>query len=75
VRTERYKYIHYFTEPQEFELYDLQTDPGEIHNLHRDPKYAALTAKLAARVEELRRETNDHYVYVPTVPLDDGQCT
>jgi arylsulfatase A-like enzyme len=75
VRTERHKYIHYFTEPQEFELYDLQSDPGEVHNLHGDPKYAALTAKLAARVEELRRETNDHYVYVPTVPLDDGLCT
>jgi arylsulfatase A-like enzyme len=75
VRTERYKYIHYFTEPQEFELYDLQTDPGEIRNLHGDPKYSALTAKLAARVEELRRETNDHYVYVPTVSPDDAQCT
>ena len=25
--------------------------------------------------EELRRETNDHYQYIPTIPLDDGQCT
>ena len=33
VRTERYKLIHYFTEPQEFELYDLKTDPAEDHNL------------------------------------------
>src|SRR5262249_4308121 len=32
VRTERYKYIHYFTEPQEFELYDLKQDPEELHN-------------------------------------------
>ena len=70
VRTKRYKYIHYFTEPQEFELYDLEIDPGEIHNLHGDPKYTALTAKLAARLEELRRETNDHYNYVPTVLLE-----
>jgi arylsulfatase A-like enzyme len=73
VRTERYKYIHFFTEPQEFELYDLTIDPGEIHNLHGDPKYAMLNTKLAARVEELRRETNDHYVYSPTVLLDGGQ--
>jgi arylsulfatase A-like enzyme len=73
VRTERYKYIHYFTAPQEFELYDLKTDADELHNLYGDPKYAALTAKLAARLEELRRETNDHYEYVPTVPIDD-QC-
>jgi len=53
----------------------LQSDPGEIHSLHGDPKFAALRAKLAARLEELRRETNDHYVYVPTVPLDNGVCT
>lgn len=75
LRTERHKYIHYFTEPQEFELYDLRTDPGEMHNLHGDLEYAALTAKLAARLQELRRETNDHYAYVPTVSLEDGQCT
>ena len=75
VRTERYKYIHYFTEPQEFELYDLQIDPGEMRNLHGDLKYAALTAKLAARLQELRRETNDHYAYLPAVSLEDGQCT
>jgi len=26
VRTEKHKYIHYFEEPQEFELYDLEKD-------------------------------------------------
>lgn len=67
VRTERYKYIHYFVDPQEFELYDLKTDPHEMHNLYGDPKYAELTKKLAARLEELRKETNDHYQYEPTV--------
>ena len=34
VRTERYEYIHFFLEPQEYELYDLQADPDEDHNLH-----------------------------------------
>jgi hypothetical protein len=42
--------------------------------LYGDAKYVALTAKLAARLEELRRETNDHYEYVPTVPIHDTQC-
>jgi len=69
VRTERYKYIHYFTEPQEFELYDLQQDPDELHNLHGDPQHAQRVAQLSARLEELRRETGDHYVYKPTVLL------
>jgi arylsulfatase A-like enzyme len=67
VRTERYKYIHYFTAPEEFELYDLETDPAEMHNLHGDPHHDDLVRRLAARLEELRRETGDHYFYQPTV--------
>jgi arylsulfatase A-like enzyme len=69
VRTERYKYIHYFTAPEEFELYDLAVDPAEMHNLYGDPRHAALARQLAARLLELRRETGDHYVYKPTVLL------
>src|SRR6185437_16249059 len=66
VRTERYKYIHYFTDPQEYELYDLQTDPGEDHNLYGKPGYEALTAQLQSRLEQLRHETDDNYVYHPS---------
>lgn len=74
VRTERYKYIHYFADPQAFELYDLQTDPDEMHNLYGKPEYAELTRHLTARLEELRRETGDHYQYRPTVPIRDRHC-
>jgi arylsulfatase A-like enzyme len=59
IRTERYKLIHYYMPPEEFELYDLQTDPGETHNLYGDPQYAALTQQLLDRLTQLRRETND----------------
>jgi arylsulfatase A-like enzyme len=69
VRTERYKYIHYFTAPEEFELYDLQSDPEEMHNLHGDPAHAQLSAQLAARLRQLREDTGDQYVYQPTVLL------
>lgn len=68
VRTERYKYIHYFVAPEEFELYDLRDDPDEVHNLYGDAQHAALVRRLAARLEELRRETGDHYVYHPGPP-------
>jgi arylsulfatase A-like enzyme len=59
VRTERYKLIHYYQAPEEFELYDLQDDPGELHNLYGDPRHAELIRILRARIDELRKETGD----------------
>ncbi len=65
VRTDRYKFIHYYEAPEEFEMYDLQEDPGENHNLYGNAKYASLASDLRGRLEELRKETDDHYVYQP----------
>ena len=59
VRTERWKLIHFFEEPQEWELYDLQSDPEERHNLIRDPKQAKVIASLKERLAALRREVGD----------------
>jgi arylsulfatase A-like enzyme len=70
IRTERYKLIQYFLPPEEFELYDLQVDPDEKHNLYGDPQYKELANKLRARLDELRKETGDHYEYKPSgLPL------
>ncbi|HTV41812.1 MAG TPA: sulfatase [Candidatus Sulfotelmatobacter sp.] len=66
VRTERYKLIHYHKLPQfpdlpeEFELYDLQNDPGELNNLHGQAGYDSLTRLLMDRIQTLRKETQDH---------------
>lgn len=59
VRSERYKYIHYYEEPEEFELYDLTTDPEERDNLYGRPEHAALTEELRQRLIALRAETGD----------------
>lgn len=65
LRTERYKLIHYYKlpdfpgQPEEFELYDLQEDPGERRNLYGQPAYAALTRQLLDRIAQLRQETGD----------------
>jgi arylsulfatase A-like enzyme len=59
IRTERFKLIHYYQEPQKFELYDLQVDPGEIHNLYGIAEYAAVQSQLWKRLAELRQEVGD----------------
>ena len=66
VRTESYKLIHFFIEPQEHELYDLKTDPNEMNNLYGKPGYEELTKHLEERLAALRAETNDTYEYKPT---------
>ena len=49
-----------------------------MHNLHGDPTQAALARQLAARLEELRRDTGDTYVFQPSVLLRQevtpGEC-
>ena len=70
VRTTRYKYIEFFLDPKEYELYDLEKDPDEMSNLYGKPGYEELTRHLQTRMEDLRKETNDTYQYRPTgMPL------
>ena len=52
LRTVRYKYIEYQTGDKE--LYDLFTDPDEVHNLIADPASADTRARLAATLNTLR---------------------
>ena len=66
VRSGRYKFIHFFLEPEEFELYDLEADPDEKNNLYGMQGYAEITAHLKERMAALRAETNDTYQYKPT---------
>lgn len=46
VRTERWRYIHYADGSEE--LYDMQSDPQEIHNLADKPELAGVKQELAA---------------------------
>lgn len=59
VRTERWKYIHYFEDPEEFELFDLQSDPQEMNNLVNDPEYKDIIEQLKTRMTDLRKELKD----------------
>jgi arylsulfatase A-like enzyme len=60
IRTERYKLIEYWEQiPKQYELYDLQSDLGERHNLYGDPKHANLTNHLLDRMYELGKECGE----------------
>jgi len=50
VRTDRYKFIHYHGIWDIDELYDVQNDPDEMHNLIDQPEYKQLVANLKKRL-------------------------
>jgi len=57
VRDRRWKYVWNAT--AEDELYDLESDPGEIHNRATDPTCAGELARLRRRLVEWMEETHD----------------
>lgn len=53
VRTQRHKLIH-FPRSNEWNLFDLETDPGEMKSVHDEPAYQQVRASLTAEYERLR---------------------
>ena len=47
--------------PPAIELYDLQADPHELHNLAGRPQTATIQKRLTARLQHWQRETNDPF--------------
>jgi len=56
VRTKRYKLIHVYDDIDEWELYDLQEDPSEIHNVINDDDYNDIEEQLHKRLDELQKQ-------------------
>jgi arylsulfatase A-like enzyme len=59
LRTDRWKLIHFWEQPEEWELYDLQNDPDEMKNLYGQRDQEKRVRELRVRLEALRRETGD----------------
>jgi arylsulfatase A-like enzyme len=59
VRTNRWKLIHFWEQPEEWELYDLHSDSDETNNLAVRPEHAERIKLLRSKLEELRREVGD----------------
>ena len=54
VSTKRYKLIHFYYDIDEWELYDLESDPQEMKNLYGQAEYANVQAQLREKLGELR---------------------
>jgi hypothetical protein len=71
ISTSRYVLIHFYYDVDEWELYDLQTDPDEMKNRYSDPTYAQVRKELTAKLKALQtiyRDNTDDINY-PRVPV------
>ena len=59
MRPQRYKLIDYYGEGDYWELFDLQADPDERHNLYGDPRHGATITALKEELGRLRQEYRD----------------
>ena len=59
ISTERYKLIHFYYDVDEWELFDLKTDPLEMKSVYNDPSYSKVKADLHKRLEAARIKYQD----------------
>lgn len=59
VATDRYKLMHFYYDIDEWEMYDLQTDPQEMNNIYKHPGYADVQKMMHEKLAEMRLKYGD----------------
>lgn len=54
IRTDRYKLIRFYNDIDDWELFDLKTDPYEVNNLYSKKEFASLADSLKKELDNLR---------------------
>jgi arylsulfatase A-like enzyme len=60
VRNARYKLIHYYSEGDYWELFDLEKDPDELRNVYSEASYATVRDSLRKELGRLKRYYRDN---------------
>jgi hypothetical protein len=58
VRTPRYT-LAYFPATDEWELFDLENDPQQMHSVYANPEYSATVTELKTELARLRTQYGD----------------
>jgi arylsulfatase A-like enzyme len=69
VRTKTHLYARFEAEP--WVLYDLRSDPYELHNREGDPKFEPVRAEMENRLSEFMSRTGDSWSHNIQMPVED----
>lgn len=59
IATKKYKLIHFYYDVDEWELYDREKDPQELHNFYYDPQYADIRDMMMQKLKDTRKKYKD----------------
>ena len=59
------KLIHFYNDIDVWELYDLQADPTEMHNLYGQKEYEPVVTELKTELARLQEQYNDPVRFSP----------
>ena len=59
IRTQDFKLIHFYNDIDEWEMYNMKTDPKEMNNIYGKPEYAEKQAELMKPLEETQQQYGD----------------
>ena len=60
IRTDKYKLMHFYYSMDEWELYDIESDPQEMHNIYNEAP-EELILDLKQKLENVRMDYKDDY--------------
>ncbi|MDF0706184.1 sulfatase [Flagellimonas okinawensis] len=73
VRTNRYKLIHFYDDIDEWEFYDLEKDPKELHNAINDQEYKDIVTLMHQKLDSLQsyyKVTDKEFETTPKEKVD-----
>ena len=53
IRTQKYTLAHFYYNIDVWELYDLEKDPNQMHNIYNDPNYTTVIGELKSKLKNL----------------------
>jgi arylsulfatase A-like enzyme len=59
VRDHQYKLMHFYNDIDEWELYDLEADPTEMHNIYGKPGTEEITKRMMKKLKEAQEKYDD----------------